>query len=433
MGELRVLFATAELVPLARVGGLAAATAGLAKALRELGVSLEIVLPDYFATPLEGEERIELDVPHWAGPAVARRGVADGVGQVTLIRASGVARSHPYLQPDGTGWPDNDHRFVSFSAGVAALTRATAPDVLHLNDWHTATTLAFLEDRPPTVLTIHTLGYQGHSHEGWIQAFPHHAGAYAWGGAANPLAGAIRLADLVVAVSPTYAQEILTPEGGAGLDPLLQAKGDRLVGILNGIDTGVWDPASDPHLGTTYSAAKPGGKADARKALAKELGLERDAGPLAVMITRLVDQKGVDLLLPLEPYLSTLPMRLAVLGDGDRDLVEALHALAARHPGTVAFRHGYDEGLAHRLFAGGDLILMPSRFEPCGLAQMQAMRYGTLPVATDVGGLHDTIVDADADPATPPVCSPGTCRRCRCSTPSTARCVRGATAHVARR
>lgn len=398
MGGLRVLFATAEYAPLARVGGLAAAAAGLAKALRELGVDLEVVLPDYAGTPLAQEERIELAVPHWAGPAVARRGVADGVGPVTLVHASGSRRSHPYLQPDGSGWPDNDHRFLAFSAGVAALVEVRSPDVVHLNDWHTACAPAFCWPRPATVLTIHTLGYQGQAPIGWTEGFPHFREAYRFGGAMNPLAGAIRLADLVVAVSPTYAREIVTPVGGAGLHEVLQAKGDRLAGILNGIDTDVWDPSADPHVPASFSASRPAGKDDARAALAAELGLQHADGPLAVMVTRLVDQKGVDLLLPLEAHLATLPLRLAVLGDGDRWLVDALHGLAARHPGRVAFRHGYDEGLAHRLFAGGDLLVMPSRFEPCGLAQMQAMRYGTLPVATDVGGLHDTVVDADRHP-----------------------------------
>lgn len=397
---MRVLFATAELSPVARVGGLAPAAAGLVKALRRLGVEVEVVLPDYRGLPLQGERIEHLHVPHWASPAVARSGELEGVGPITLLDAPGLRRGHPYLLPDGTGHPDNDDRFFRFSAGVAALTELRRPDVLHLNDWHTSATLAFLAEPPPSVLTIHTLGYQGWTNLGWLQAFPFNAGAYSVDGGTNPLAGAIRLADAVISVSPTYARESLTVAGGFGLDEVLAAKGDRFVGILNGIDTEEWDPAADPHVPVPFSLAEPAGKDAARAALRAELGLPESKAPLAVMVTRLVDQKGVDLVLPCLPYLGSVPAQLAVLGSGEKALVDALHEGAARYRDAVAFRDGYDEGLAHRLFAGADLFLMPSRFEPCGLAQMQAMRYGALPVVTDVGGLHDTVLDIDANPAT---------------------------------
>ena len=397
-GPMKVLFATAELAPLARVGGLAAAAAGLVEALRDLGVDVEVVLPDYFATPLEDETTVELDVPEWAGPAVARRGVAEGAGAVTLVRSWGIERPHPYVEPDGVGFPDNDRRFFGFCAGAASLSRILVPDVLHLNDWHTAATLAFLDERPPTVLTIHTLGYQGWANLGWLDGFPFHRGAFLFGNDCNPLAGGIRIADLVVTVSPTYAREIVTPEGGFGLDGELRRRGDELVGILNGIDTKIWDPATDPNLVAPYDAGDPSAKAASQAALCEELGLDDGPGPLVVIVTRLVDQKGIDLVVPALDLLPLLPARIAVLGDGDRSLAETLHAAAARQPERVAFRQGYDEGLAHRMFAGGDLLLMPSRFEPCGLAQMQAMRYGTPVIATDVGGLHDTVVDVDRAP-----------------------------------
>ncbi|MGD9701769.1 MAG: glycogen synthase [Acidimicrobiia bacterium] len=396
---MKVLFATAELAPLVRVGGLAPAAAGLVDALRDLDVEVEVVLPDYFGTPLADETTVVLDVPEWAGPATARRGVAHKVGRVTLVRSRGIERPHPYVQPDGVGFPDNDRRFFGFSAAVAALTRITAPDVLHLNDWHTATALAHLEAPPPTVLTIHTLGYQGWANIGWLDGFLHHRGAFLHGNDCNPLAGGIRLADLVVTVSPTYAQEIVTPQGGFGLDGELRRRGDELVGILNGIDTAIWDPSNDPNLVAPYDAGDLSGKAASQAALCEELGLDDGPGPLVVIVSRLVEQKGIDLVVPALPLLPRLPARVAVLGDGDRTLAETLHAAAGAQPERVAFRQGYDEGLAHRLFAGGDLFLMPSRFEPCGLAQMQAMRYGTPVIATDVGGLHDTVVDVDAEPA----------------------------------
>ncbi len=203
----------------------------------------------------------------------------------------------------------------------------------------------------------------------------------------------------MITVSPTYAQEVLTPAGGFGLNELLAEKGERFLGILNGIDTDEWDPAADPHVTVPYSVADPAGKDAARAALRAELGLATAKDPLAVVVTRLADQKGVDLLLPTIPYLARIPVQLAVLGSGQRSLVEALQHAANGNPDRVAFRDGYDEGLAHRMFAGADLFVMPSRFEPCGLAQMQAMRYGALPVVTDVGGLHDTVIDIDRDSA----------------------------------
>ena len=399
---MRVLFVSAEFAPLARVGGLAAAAAGLADELRRQGVDLQVVVPDYFATPLADERTHVLDVPDWAGPAIARTGTPIGsaavVGEVTLISTWGIERPHPYVGDDGIGFHDNDRRFLGFSAAVAALADAVRPDVVHLNDWHCAAALAFIAQPPPVVLTIHTLGYQGVTNVGWLNGFPYQREHYRVGDVCNPLAGAIRLADLVVTVSPTYAREIVTPEGGFGLDGELVARGAAVVGILNGIDTVVWDPTNDPSLPAAFGTGAMDGKAVVHAALCAELGLATGPGPLMVVVTRLADQKGIDLLLPALHLLPTLPARLAVLGDGDQYLADQLHRAAAESPATIAFHRGYDEGLAHRLFAGGDLFLMPSRFEPCGLAQMQALRYGAVPVVTDVGGLHDTVIDIDADP-----------------------------------
>lgn len=398
---MKVLFATAELSPLVRVGGLAAAAAGLVGELRRTGVDVEVALPDYGGVVLVDEQVVRLDVAAWAAPATARRGRTAGGLDVTLISVPGIARPHPYLQPTGEGWHDNDERFFRFSAAVAALARLRRPDVLHLNDWHTASALAHLgpTERPPTMLTIHTLGYQGHANGGWLRVFPHDRDAFECFGDVNPLAGAVRLADVVVTVSPTYAREIVTPEGGFGLDGWLADRGERLVGIRNGIDTDVWDPRTDPDLAVTYGPGDTAGKEACRSALRTELGLPVVSGPLAVVVTRLADQKGVDLLLPVLDLAHRLPVQVAVLGDGDASLAEALTRASSARPDRVAFRRGYDEALAHRFFAGGDLFVMPSRFEPCGLAQMQAMRYGALPVVTDVGGLHDTVVDVDDDPA----------------------------------
>jgi starch synthase len=393
--RVHVLFATAELAPVAQVGGLGIAAAGLVDSLRALDVDVTVVLPDYADLPLADEELIALDVPDWAGPAAARTGVLDGVGPITLVRAWGTARPHPYQQPNGWGWPDNDRRFLSFSAAVGALTTRSKPDLLHLNDWHTAAALAFVEVPPPTVLTLHNLAHQGNTNSGWLLGLPYHRDAYFHDADCNPLVGGIRLADLVIAVSPTYAEEIRTPAGGMGVDDELRAKADRLVGIRNGIDESIWNPSMDAKLPRTYDWPHVDRKADAREAVEAELGLEPSPDPLVVVVSRLVVQKGIDLLVPSIPFFDHLPARLAVLGDGDEQLAGALAAAAAARAGRVAFRRGYDDGLAHLLFGAGDLLLMPSRFEPCGLAQMQAMRYGTIPVVTDVGGLHDTVTDAD--------------------------------------
>ena len=401
MNAMRVVFATAEFAPLAAVGGLAAASAGLVRSLRSQGVDVELVLPDYRAEPLVDESATQLEVPAWAGPARLRSGSHRSTGPVHLVSVPGIARPHPYVDLNGVGWPDNDARFLAFSAAVVALADRLEADVVHLNDWHTAAATAWLRGRRPSVLSIHNLAYQGTTSALWLERFGANATAFEWFGSANPLKGGLLLADALVAVSPSYAAEICTPAGGFGLDRILTERGVDLVGILNGIDTDIWNPACDDALTRHYRAGEPPArfKNPVRKALAESLGLRGDeAGPLAVMVTRLTEQKGLDLVLPLLDYLDTLPLRLAVLGSGDAELAGSLTAAAAADPGRVAFIRSFDEVLAHRLFAGADLLLMPSRFEPCGLTQMQALRYGTLPVATAVGGLRDTVVDLDADP-----------------------------------
>ena len=395
---MRVLFATAELAPVAAVGGLAQAAAGLARELRSQGIDVEIVLPDYGGVELAGEEPIELDVLPWVRPARARRGEHPTCGPLTLVTVPGMQRPHPYLDAGGAGWPDNDARFLGFSAAVAALARATRPDVVHLNDWHTAAAAAGIDGELPLVLTVHNLAYQGQTGVEWLERLGPRGAAYARDGGCNPLAGGIALADAIVVVSPTYREEVLRPETGAGLDALLRERAEALVGIRNGIDVDVWDPSRDPHIPAPFGPLDHAGKALSRSALLARLDLPEQPGPLVVAVTRLVEQKGVDLLLPLVPGLAELGLQVGILGSGDAWLARALHDAAARHRTSIAFVEGYDEPLSHLMLAGGDLLLMPSRFEPCGLAQMQAMRYGTLPVVTDVGGLHDTVVDLDEDP-----------------------------------
>lgn len=392
---MRVLFATAELSPIATVGGLAAAAAGLGAELRRSGVDVDLVMPDYGGIPLVDETTIELTVPDWAGPVVVRRGRHAVVGPLSLISAPGLARPHPYLQPTGEGWVDNSERFFRFGRAIAALVDHDRPDVLHLNDWHTGSALAALENPPPTVVSIHNLAYQGITDPAWLELIGPNAAHYEWWGDTNPLTGALALADRIVAVSPNYAEEILTPRDSFGLDGPLRDRGPALVGILNGIDTEVWNPQTDPHLPANFTVKSMDGKVVCRQALLDRVGFADDGVALATVVTRLTEQKGIDVLVPLIPLLEQIPMRLAVLGSGDAVLAAELHDLAEAHPDWFAFVEGYDESLSHLMFAGADLFLMPSRFEPCGLTQMQAMRYGTAPVVTAVGGLVDTVPDAD--------------------------------------
>lgn len=393
-----MLFATAEIEPIVSTGGLGAASFGLVNALRRSGVEVTIVLPAYANYPLQDETVMALVVPGWAGPARARVGTHAAVGAVALIEAPSLERPHPYVDPQtAQGWPDNDHRFFAWSAGVAALAHELRPDVVHVNDWHAAATLSYLDDSFASVLSIHNLAHQGWGDRGWLAALGSRSWAYGERGAVNALAGAIRLADAIVAVSPTYADEIRTFEGGLGLDGLLSERGDAVLGILNGIDTDDWNPATDPALVARFSADDLEARPQNQVALLEELGLDARPGPLVVSVSRFDAQKGIDLIPAVSHLLAGTPARFAFLGSGDRSTEAALASVAAWNPGRIAFRQGYDAALAHRLFAAGDFAIVPSRFEPCGLTQMQAMRYGSVPIVSNVGGLHDTVLDVDAD------------------------------------
>jgi len=394
---MRVMFATAELSPIVSVGGLAHAASGLVRELRDLGIDVDAVVPDYFSLPLVDEVLSELSVPGWAAPAVVRDGVADDFGPVTLVRVPGIERPNPYVDDDGQGWPDNPDRFFAFSAAVAALARDRSPDIVHCNDWHTAAALGLLETDVPTVFTIHTLGHQGWTSGGWLERLTRSVDAFESYGGTNPLAGAVQIADRVIAVSPTYADEIRTIEGGAGLHDQLSERGSDLIGILNGIDDSVWNPEIDAAIEARYSAADPSGKQACRTALHAATGWEDDGTPIVAMVTRLVHQKGIEYALEAATYADGIPFRLAILGSGERSLADWAQHLATQHPGRVWFHEGHHPVMAHRCFAGADLLLLPSRFEPCGLSQMQAMAYGTIPVVTPVGGLVDTVIDADMD------------------------------------
>ena len=397
-----MLFATAELAPIAAVGGLAQAAGGLVAELRRQGVDVDLVMPDYGGIELADEATRDLSVPGWAGPARLRTGRHADVGALNLVDAPRLARSHPYLQPDGSGWPDNDRRFLAFCQAIAAIADSTAPDLIHLNDWHTGATLAALDGSIPSVLSLHNIAYQGFTDGAWLPHLGPRGWHYEWFGGTNPLSGAIALADAIVAVSPTHAAEILTADGGFGLDGALRHRWAAVSGILNGIDTDVWNPDTDAALVANYAAStkKPErtvARAANRAAIRERAGFADDDVPLAVVVSRLTGQKGADLLVPIVPILRSIPLRLVVLGSGEANIAEALATAAEAEPEWFCFVNGYDDPFAHLLHGGADLLLVPSRFEPCGLTQMQAMRYGAIPVVTDVGGLHDTVADADED------------------------------------
>lgn len=315
----------------------------------------------------------------------------------------------PYRAPDGHEWHDNAMRFAALSRVGMLLGRGLVsgyqPDVVHAHDWQTGLVPAYLHYdgavAPATVMTIHNLAFQGQFPSYLLGAIGLPANAYAINGveyysSVGYLKAGVQFADRITTVSPTYAAEIRTPAHGMGMDGLLRARGDVLVGILNGIDTSVWDPVHDQYLAQRFDADRLGDKAANKVALQTQFGLRTDMGtPMFGVISRLAAQKGIDLLLPALPSMLDNGAQLVVLGGGDASLEAGLHALVARYPDRVGVRIGYDEALAHLIQGGCDALLVPSRFEPCGLTQLCALRYGTLPIVSHVGGLSDTVIDAN--------------------------------------
>lgn len=401
---MQLLHATAEAVPFAKTGGLADVLGALPAAQAALGHDVLIVHPWY--------ARLAADPPPlWIGDVeVPFDGglVTVGIGTLELGRVRFAFVGHPWFQREALyGYPDDASRFALFSRAVPAVAARLGflPHVVHAHDWHAALLPALLRHAAllppgfsglPSVLTVHNAQYQG-----WADA----ADVVAWGrlpgtlagplalhGKGNLLHAGVRTADRVTTVSPTYARELLQSTIGYGLERAFAELGPRLVGILNGLDTASFDPRSDTALATNYGPDDLGGKAACRSELARALGLAPER-PLLGVVSRLADQKGIDLLVDALPALLAQGWNLALLGAGDPQLESALLDAFAAHPGRLGGMIGYDEGLARRIYAGADALVLPSRFEPCGLAQLIAMRYGTLPVARATGGLLDTIED----------------------------------------
>lgn len=410
---MKVLFATSEARPLVKTGGLADVSGALPAALREIGIDCRLLLPGYHAVIAGTRDQRE----------IARFNDLPGYGEVRLLEAampdSGVPLyivdypwhyqrdGGPYQDASGHDYPDNAWRFALLSRIAALLATPLSPlewrpDVLHCNDWQTGLAPAyrhFIGSGAPTLMTIHNLAYQGIFPPDLVGPLGLPASSFQvegveYYGNFSFLKAGLYYADWISTVSPTYAEEIQESPLGMGMEGLLASRRDRLTGILNGIDTADWNPSSDLHLPCEYSARAPSGKKRCKLALQQDLNLEiGNDPPLVGVISRLTHQKGIDWIVAIADRLVAEGAQLALLGKGEAAIEQACLALAARHPGRVASIIGYDEGLSHRIEAGSDIFLMPSRFEPCGLNQMYSQRYGSVPVVFATGGLKDTVED----------------------------------------
>ena len=399
----RVLHASAEVAPFSKTGGLGDVAGALPAALAEEGIEVLVVTP-WYAELGDGAR------PLWIGDVeVPYGGSTEPVGVGTLERG-GVryvfVGHEDFSREELYGYPDDVRRFTRFCRAVPAVAARVGfvPDVVHAHDWHAGLLPALLErgwhlpagfPGRPSIATVHNVQFQG------VAPLAH---VLHWGRLpleligshleheeqANLLRAAVGFADLVTTVSPRYAEELTESAYGFGLETTFRALGRRLVGILNGIDVRVWDPATDRHIAANFGSDDPSGKLACRSALLRELRLA-DGGPVLGVVSRLADQKGIDLLLDALPSLQEQGWRLALLGRGSTSLETALSAASAAAPERIAVRLTYDEGLAHRIYAGSDALAVPSRFEPCGLSQMIAQRYGTLPLVRATGGLLDTV------------------------------------------
>ncbi|MFM1908354.1 MAG: hypothetical protein RLZZ591_2031 [Pseudomonadota bacterium] len=416
---MKVLHVAAEVFPLVKTGGLADVVAALPEALVAAGADARLLLPGFPAI-LAGLEKpvkvCELGAVFGAGCVTLRRGrmAHNGLMAYVVDAPYFYGRSgNPYLMADGSEWPDNLQRFALLGWVAAHLTAGEldpkwTPEVLHAHDWHAALACAYLACHPSTtaatVYTIHNLAYQGlfDLDDFHLLGLPTRMlvpGGLEFHSRLSFMKAGLKYAQRVTTVSPNYAREIATDEFGCGLEGVIRARGNDVSGILNGVDGAIWNPAADAQIAAPYEADALAGKAKCKAALQAEMGLHPDPGaPLLAVVSRLTSQKGLDLLLAALPALlqdhHEHPAQLVVQGSGDAGLEAAFRHAATQHAGRVAVSFTYDEALAHRIIAGADAMLVPSRFEPCGLTQLYALRYGTVPIVRSVGGLADTVVDA---------------------------------------
>ncbi|MBX7099027.1 MAG: glycogen synthase GlgA [Myxococcaceae bacterium] len=417
---MNVLFLSSEVAPFSKTGGLADVAFALPRALARLGHDVRVVTPRYGGVDPRGMQPatapLTLHFPFGDLTGLLLEHPPVGSCRIRFLEQAELFGNRPGVYGGVHGeYGDNALRFAYLA--VAALSFAQlegfVPDVVHLNDWQTALAAVALKRGyfsteladARTVLTLHNAAYQG--------KFEKHAMSelgLPWDlftselledhDRVSFLKAGITFADALTAVSPTFARELQTPEGGHGLDGLLRREKHKLTGILNGVDTDTWDPAIDPLLPARFSADDPSGKDECTRALRDVAGLRQSDGPLFGVLGRMTDQKGVELIQAVVPGLVDRGAQVAVLGSGDRHFEDGYRALAARYPGRVSVRIGFDEALAHLVEAGSDFFLMPSRFEPCGLNQMYSLLYGAVPIVRGVGGLLDTVVDLGADDGT---------------------------------
>ncbi len=407
---MKVLSVASEIQPLVKTGGLADVAGALPAALGPLGVEMRTLVPGYPAVlaAAKGGRKVRGYAALFGGRAAVIETEAAGLSLLVLDAPHLFDRPGGLYGGNGADWPDNWRRFAALARVAADMATVASsdwqPDVVHAHDWQAALAPAYLRygatPRFPTVVTIHNLAFQGHFPASIFPelGLPPQAmsvdGVEYYGGVGFLKAG-LQAAGAITTVSPTYAREIRTPAFGMGLDGLLTLRGESVVGILNGIDVEAWNPAADAYLSASFSGRTLGARARNRKAVEERFGLEPGDEPIACVISRLTWQKGMDVLAGEFDRLLGTGLKLAILGSGDRALEGALLAGAARHRGRAGIVVGYDEELAHLMQGGCDAILLPSRFEPCGLTQLYALRYGCVPVVARTGGLADTVIDAN--------------------------------------
>ena len=412
MAELKVLFVTSEVSPLIKTGGLADVSAALPAALRAIGVDVRVLVPGYSQVMSQlAPHTVVASFESLLGFPSARLLSAKMANDVPVfvLDCAGLYQrpGGPYQDASGHDWPDNAQRFGLLSKVAAVLGSSASPlnwhpDVVHCNDWQTALTPAYLHfaaGAVRSVMTIHNLAFQGIFPAATLEKLYlppscFNINGVEFFGNLSFLKAGLFYADHITTVSPNYAKEIQLEALGFGMQGLLTTRRDDLTGILNGIDTGEWNPANDKHLTQPYSSTHMTGKAANKQVLQRKVGLnlEPDVALLGV-VSRFTEQKGLDLLLEIAPLLTDLPVQLVMLGSGDAQMQKTARDLAQRYPGKIAVVIGFDEGLSHQIEAGADMFVMPSRFEPCGLNQMYSQRYGTPPIVHATGGLVDSVVD----------------------------------------
>nr|WP_221774235.1 glycogen synthase GlgA [Novosphingobium flavum] len=408
---MHVLSVASEAVPLIKTGGLADVAGALPAALAPHDCHLTTLIPGYpsVLAKLAGAKPVHKWADLLGAPA---RLLAAGDLLVLDCPALFERGGRPYTDDAGHDWQDNWRRFAAFGRAAADIAGGAVKgrkfDLLHAHDWQSGLAPAYLRFAPPkqlkkpmpAVMTIHNMAFQGYYPAPLFRQLGLPSEAWAWDGVeyhggVGFLKAGLECAWAITTVSPTYAREIRTPEFGMGLEGLITSRGENVIGVVNGIDTAEWNPEADPALAAPFSAKALAKRTANKRALEAEFGLEPGEGPLFVVISRLTWQKGMDVLLECLEHLVWLGGRLALLGSGDAALETAFHAAAARHPGKIGVHTGYDEALSHRMQAGGDAILVPSRFEPCGLTQLYGLRYGCVPIVARTGGLADTVIDAN--------------------------------------